>query len=93
MIDNYKLNIRRLFKEYLTPGVPEDRIICLDQVLPESKADYFTLSGFIWYANWPSRYHQLPSRCASPTFTTSSKTARRLNAHFQLGVVTFYHYV
>ena len=31
--DTYKLNIRRLFKEYLTPGVPEDKIICLDKVL------------------------------------------------------------
>ena len=31
--DTYKLNIRRLFKEYLTPGVPEDQIICLDKVL------------------------------------------------------------
>ena len=73
MIDNYKLNIRRLFKEYLTPGVPEDTFICLDQLLPSSTPDYFTLSKFIWYSNWPSRYHSLPERCASPTFTISSK--------------------
>ena len=73
MIDNYKLNIRRLFKEYLTPGVPEDKFICLDQLLPSSTPDYFTLSKFIWYSNWPSRYHSLPERCASPTFTISSK--------------------
>ena len=38
--DTYKLNIRRLFKEYLTPGVPEDQIICLDKVLDGTYTSY-----------------------------------------------------
>ena len=31
--DNYKLNIRRLFKEVLTPGIKSDSFICLDALL------------------------------------------------------------
>ena len=31
--DNYKLNIRRLLKEKLSEGIPEQTIICLDKVV------------------------------------------------------------
>ena len=48
----------------------------------ESQPEYFLLSNFVWYSNWPSRYHKLPSRCATATFTISSKTASQLDSHF-----------
>ena len=48
----------------------------------ESQPEYFTLSNFVWYSNWPSRYHKLPSRCATATFTISSKTASQIDSHF-----------
>ena len=48
----------------------------------ESQPEYFLLSSFVWYSNWPSRYHKLPSRCATATFTISSKTASQIDSHF-----------
>ena len=53
--DTYKLNIRRLFKEYLTPGVPEDKIICLDKVLD---GKFFCHQRFFHQKFWSKIHYQ-----------------------------------
>ncbi|CBY23519.1 unnamed protein product [Oikopleura dioica] len=76
--DTMRLNVRRLFREILGPGLKINDLVCLEAIDEPSLPDFFDRSSFIWGANWPNPNLALPATCSSLAFSLSSKTAELL---------------
>ncbi|CAG5110116.1 Oidioi.mRNA.OKI2018_I69.chr2.g4552.t1.cds [Oikopleura dioica] len=73
--DTMRLNIRRLFREILGPGLQQNDLVCLESLEEPALPEYFDRSSFIWGSNWPNPSLALPASCSTLSFSISSKTA------------------